>query len=544
MTRSHNPHAAIHPSGKHRPGPVMRGTLGLLAVGSILSSQPAFARGEQAGVSAAVRGEVELAEAKGIVGTQVESGQPIYLGDYITSSAGSGMQILLMDETVFTIGPNSEIAIDDFVYDPSNNQGHMTASITRGVVRVLTGKLAHNDPKTMKINLPVGSIGIRGTQFLVSIADPSAASRGSNGPVGPGGNWSSQTMQFAQNQLGGQIPTGPIVGVVNLGPGAGRNDSGSRPGAVELTSLNGVTQPLSSEGFGAFITGDTVTPPTRFPAELAGLDMSSLVTRPSPQNRNNNNNNNNNGNNNSNGNGNGGGNGNNGSGTSSAGTSSSGGGENAPLSTNTMSTANSQTGQTVAGTLDVAMTQSTVTTTSSTASNETSQTTTDVHNDPDINNNPGTSTDAATYEAMRGITEGTYTGSQSVEGAGLSYFSETTVDFSSRYIASRFSDIVESPSFSTMTIDPGQSTNEPNNRMDMVRYYDDESSGPVIFTTKDFLDMSEGCVQIGCDGKVVFKTPTSVEVELSTNAVPDPVKGSYELTKEGPGDIPPTGPGQ
>ncbi|OSQ30082.1 hypothetical protein THS27_26475, partial [Thalassospira sp. MCCC 1A01428] len=96
-------------------------------------------------------------------------------------------------------------------------------------------------------------------------------------------SWSPSTQQFARQQLGSTTTTGPIVGVVNLGPGAGRNDSGSRPGAVELTSLNGVTQPLSSEGFGAFITGDTVTPPTRFPADLAGLDMSTLVTRPSPR---------------------------------------------------------------------------------------------------------------------------------------------------------------------------------------------------------------------------------------------------------------------
>ncbi|WP_073953481.1 FecR domain-containing protein [Thalassospira sp. TSL5-1] len=530
MTRSIVPHAVTRLSGSLRPGPIIRGTLGLLAVGSILSSQPAFARGEQAGVSAAVRGEVELAEAKGIVGTQVESGQPIYLGDYITSSAGSGMQILLMDETVFTIGPNSEIAIDDFVYDPSNNQGHMTASITRGVVRVLTGKLAHNDPKTMKINLPVGSIGIRGTQFLVSIETPSPANRGSSGPVGPGGNWSSQTMQFAQNQLGGQTPTGPIVGVVNLGPGVDRNDSGSRPGAVELRSLNGVTQPLSSEGFGAFITGDTVTTPTRFPTELAGLDMSSLMTGPSPNNRSGN----------VDGNGGTGGNGNNtnnnSSNATSSGANSSGGGQPATLGPDTMSTANNQTGQTVAGTLDVAMTQTNVTTTSSTTSNETSQTNTDIHNDPDINNQ-GTSAEAATYDAMRGISSGFYSGSQSVEGVGLTYFSETNVDFSNRTISASFNNIVDSEAIGSMT-------NNATYSMDMFRYYDSESSGLVIFTTKDFQDISEGCMQIGCDGKVVFKTPTSVKVELSTDNVTTPVKGAYDLTKEGPGNIPPTGPGQ
>ncbi len=537
MTRSNMPHAAIRPWGKTRPTAFLRGVggvggLGLLAVTSILASQPAFARGEQAGVSAAVRGEVELAEAKGIVGTQVESGQPIYLGDYITSSAGSGMQILLMDETVFTIGPNSEIAIDDFVYDPSNNQGHMTASITRGVVRVLTGKLAHNDPKTMKINLPVGSIGIRGTQFLVSIETPPA-----RGTTGGSSNWSPKTRQFAQNQLGNQNPTGPIVGVVNLGPGAGRNDSGSRPGAVELTSLNGVTQPLSSEGFGAFMTGNTVTQPTRFPTELAGLDMSALVTRPGPQNRDGNGNGNNNGNGNSGGNEAGTNNGNdsgNNSGNTANGETGGGSGEQAgTLDSETVSNANNQTGQTVAQVLDTAITQNSVTNETNETSNETSQTNNDVHNDPDINNNSGTSVEAATYDAMRDISAGDYYGANMIEGPGLTYFSETNVDFGSRIISTSFSGIMESQSFNTKMIDPGQQTKPTEYRMDMTRFYDDETSGPVVFTNKDFQDISEGCLQIGCQGKVVFKTPTSVEVELSTDAVSDPVKGSYDLEESG-----------
>ncbi|PKR55849.1 hypothetical protein COO20_01080 [Thalassospira marina] len=544
MTRSIVPHVTTRPSGRpHRPTPLMLGTLGLLAVGTMLSSQTAFARGEQAGVSAAVRGEVELAEAKGVVGTQIESGQPIYLGDYIRSSAGSGMQILLMDETVFTIGPNSEIAIDDFVYDPSNNQGHMTASITRGVVRVLTGKLAHNDPKTMKINLPVGSIGIRGTQFLVSVEN----GPGPNG-TGGGSNWSPQTQQFAQNQLGGQTPTGPIVGVVNLGPGADRNDSGSRPGAVELTSLNGVTQPLSSEGFGAFITGETVTPPTRFPTELAGLDMSALVTRPSPQNRNNNGGGNGNGGG-GNGNGGGGGNGNSSSSTSSnSGSgngsgqsgqarqssssnasgqngSSSGGRQAAALNSNTMASANNQTGQTVAQVLNVAVNQGNVTSQTSDTSNETAQQNNDVHSDPEITN-PGTTIEAATYDAMRDISSGYYVGGTYVQGANLGYYSMTTVDFGSRQIESSFSQITETQGSQLQLIIPDQETYE----MIMQKSYTDNTSGQLVFTNEDFTYISQGCLNIGCTGKVIFKTPTDVEVELSTNNVSDAVKGAYGLT--------------
>ncbi|MEQ5775272.1 FecR domain-containing protein [Thalassospira sp. NFXS8] len=515
-----------------RPAPL---TLAALAMGTIIASSPAYARGEQAGVSAAVRGDVELAEAKGIVGTQVESGQPIYLGDYITSSPGSGMQILLMDETVFTIGPNSEIAIDDFVYDPANNQGHMSASITRGVVRVLTGKLAHNDPKTMKINLPVGSIGIRGTQFLVSVQDGPGDGNGTGGS----NSWSPSTQQFARQQLGSTTTTGPIVGVVNLGPGAGRNDSGSRPGAVELTSLNGVTQPLSSEGFGAFITGDTVTPPTRFPADLAGLDMSTLVTRPSPRDAKQNGR----GNTNSNGNG----NGNSNSSTSgqqssttastsgSSGTSGSGGttpssagnSQTSTLSGNTMAAANNQTGQTVASVLDVAMTQTSVTTQTSETSNQTAEQNSDVHSDPDITTDiPGETVDATTFKIMSEISNGIYNGYLDVSTSNLSYRSFTEVDFGSRHIFTEIFNIVDSTG--------------SEGYISASKYYTDRSDYAII-TSDDFqFDPGSACDDMGCKGKVTFTTPTAVNVELTTNAVPEGASGSYGLNEydKDPGNAP------
>ncbi|MEQ5775271.1 FecR domain-containing protein [Thalassospira sp. NFXS8] len=488
-----------------------------LAVCALLVSPPAFARGEQAGVSAAVRGDVELAEAKGIVGTQVESGQPIYLGDYITSSPGSGMQILLMDETVFTIGPNSEIAIDDFVYDPANNQGHMSASITRGVVRVLTGKLAHNDPKTMKINLPVGSIGIRGTQFLVSVQDGPGEGNG----TGASNSWSPSTQQFARQQLGSTTTTGPIVGVVNLGPGAGRNDSGSRPGAVELTSLNGVTQPLSSEGFGAFITGDTVTPPTRFPADLAGLDMSTLVTRPSPRDAKQN------GRGNSNGNGNASSNSNASGQPSSTNTGSgtSGTAQPAALSSNTMAAANNDSGQAVASVLDVAMTQTSVTTQTSETSNQTAEQNSDVHSNPDIvDTTPDTSVTAATFDAMRDITNGFYYGYNTVDNGALTYDVGISVDFGSRYIGAFISYIHENAQSGI------QPFNIENNGLALNTYFNDRT-GKAIFTTDDF-DFIGNCESMGCKAQMVFETPTHVEVDVSTNAVPEGASTSVDIEKE------------
>lgn len=127
------------------------------------ASAPAMAAVEQAGVAAAVRGEVQLVSLADPVGHQVASGEAIFLGNEISSGHESGLQILLMDETVFTIGPNSSLTIDEFVYDPVTSIGKVTASVARGTFRFISGKVAGRSPRDMTVKLPNGVIGIRGT---------------------------------------------------------------------------------------------------------------------------------------------------------------------------------------------------------------------------------------------------------------------------------------------------------------------------------------------------------------------------------------------
>ena len=88
----------------------MRRNASLLAA-CLFAAAPAAAQ-ERAGVSAAVRGDVQVASAASgaagtVVGRQARGGEPIFLGDRIRSAADSGMQLMLLDETTFTIGPSS-----------------------------------------------------------------------------------------------------------------------------------------------------------------------------------------------------------------------------------------------------------------------------------------------------------------------------------------------------------------------------------------------------------------------------------------------------
>ena len=142
--------------------------IGLFAVvfpGPSSAQQVASAAAVQAGVAAAVRGSVKLVSFKTptAVGKNVSSGDPIYLGDKIEAGPAAGLQVMLMDETVFTIGPDSAIVIDRFIYDPAKSAGKVGARVLKGVFRFVSGKVAANKPSDMEVKLPNGTIGIRGT---------------------------------------------------------------------------------------------------------------------------------------------------------------------------------------------------------------------------------------------------------------------------------------------------------------------------------------------------------------------------------------------
>jgi len=87
----------------------------------------------------------------------------------ITGSSGH-VRMTLPDDTTFTIGPNSDIVIDSFVYDPDNTPKKVIASMSKGVFRWVTGKTKPlKDPPEMKVKLPVMAVGIRGTDFEATV---------------------------------------------------------------------------------------------------------------------------------------------------------------------------------------------------------------------------------------------------------------------------------------------------------------------------------------------------------------------------------------
>jgi hypothetical protein len=174
--------------------------------------------GQKAGVAAAVRGPVQQVSFRtpsATVGRNVSSGDEIFLGDRIVTGPAGGLQVMLLDGTTFSVGPNSSMVIDEFVYNPANGTGKLTASLTRGTLRLISGRLARQEQEAIRIKLPVATVGVRGTMSI-----------------------------FA----GG--PNGWFTGLFGIGP----DSSSGRPPSSLVVEVNGVFYQIFRTGWGCTIT--------------------------------------------------------------------------------------------------------------------------------------------------------------------------------------------------------------------------------------------------------------------------------------------------
>lgn len=136
-------------------------------------------------------------------GKKLNVGDPIFYGNTIKTDESGKSQIMFLDQTVMTIGSNTELIIDEFVYDPENSDGKLLSTIKSGSIKILTGKISEKNPENLVVDTPAGTIGTRGTEFKAAI-DP-------------------ETLKSQ---------------ILLIGPGP-KNSLGLRPGAVEVANEAG-----------------------------------------------------------------------------------------------------------------------------------------------------------------------------------------------------------------------------------------------------------------------------------------------------------------
>jgi hypothetical protein len=100
---------------------------------------------------------------------QTRVGDLVYLGDVIQTGVDGALGITFADGSSFNVSKNARMEVNEFVYDPKGQSNSSLVSLTKGTFTFIAGNVAHTGD--MKVDTPVGTMGIRGTAPRVEILD-------------------------------------------------------------------------------------------------------------------------------------------------------------------------------------------------------------------------------------------------------------------------------------------------------------------------------------------------------------------------------------
>jgi hypothetical protein len=122
----------------------------------------------------AVVGSVKTARGMAVAlrGTEtvtLREGAHLLLNDNLRTGHDGSLGVILQDGTRISLGPDSELKIDKFVYAPADGQFGLLLQLAKGALAYVSGRIAQFSPQSVNVQTPVGVLGLRGTHFAVSL---------------------------------------------------------------------------------------------------------------------------------------------------------------------------------------------------------------------------------------------------------------------------------------------------------------------------------------------------------------------------------------
>jgi hypothetical protein len=96
-------------------------------------------------------------------------GMRVQTSDTIKTGSDGSVGITMDDDSLLSAGPNSTLSLDRYAFDPTTNQGKFDATLNKGTLSIISGRIAKQSPDGMTVRTPALILGVRGTSFAVSV---------------------------------------------------------------------------------------------------------------------------------------------------------------------------------------------------------------------------------------------------------------------------------------------------------------------------------------------------------------------------------------
>lgn len=137
-----------------------------LALAAVTVAGPALA-GEQAGIIKTTNGFAEIERGDATIPASI--GAAVYVDDVLSTGDDGAVGVALRDNTVLSLGPNSEMGLSEFSFDSQTLDGSVETALNAGTLSMLSGEIVKQNPGAIKINTPMAVLSVRGTKFAVEV---------------------------------------------------------------------------------------------------------------------------------------------------------------------------------------------------------------------------------------------------------------------------------------------------------------------------------------------------------------------------------------
>ena len=97
-------------------------------------------------------------------------GLEIWQNDTLRTGPDGSIGMVFNDDTLLSLGPESVLVIDEFVFAPKQGKFSIVLRMLKGTAAYLSGLISKLAPESARFETPSASIGIRGTRFVVKVA--------------------------------------------------------------------------------------------------------------------------------------------------------------------------------------------------------------------------------------------------------------------------------------------------------------------------------------------------------------------------------------
>ena len=99
------------------------------------------------------------------------TGTPVHMNDRLRTGANARLEVTFNDDSKLTLGENSNVVVDRYVFNPNKSSAQVVLNATHGAFRFAGGKIEQMNHKNIVVNTPNAALAVRGTHFWAGPID-------------------------------------------------------------------------------------------------------------------------------------------------------------------------------------------------------------------------------------------------------------------------------------------------------------------------------------------------------------------------------------